>query len=127
MWSRMVHLKFNALTILLLAAFMLRALIPSGWMPQASNGDGVTLVICTAAGMKQIVLGPDGEPVDDAPNATHEPCPFAAWAKFPPPLLAVSLAPHLSLGSSEPIADTPIPPQATHLRLAAPRAPPVRA
>ena len=120
----------HGLTVLLLTAFMLRALIPTGWMPQAAGSDGgVTLVICTVAGFQEITLGPDGhaKPADDAgqANAGHDPCPFASVAKFAPPALTALLVPPANFTGVAPVVDAPIPPAATHIRLADSRAPPV--
>lgn len=127
--SRSAHLT-HGLTVLLLAAFMLRALIPTGWMPQASgSGDGVTLVICTVAGLQEVTLGPDGHPhpADNTGqvNSGHDPCPFASVAKFAPPVLTASLLPPMVFASVAPVAQPPATPAATHLRLAESRAPPV--
>lgn len=120
----------NGLTVLLLAAFMLRALIPAGWMPQTSiGGNGVTLVICTVAGLQEVTLGPDGhpQPSDDTTtaNAGHDPCPFASGAQFTPPALTAILVPPANVAGVAPVAHEPAPPPATHLRLAESRAPPV--
>ena len=89
----------HGMTVVLLTAFMLRALIPTGWMPQAStSGDGVTLVICTVAGLQEITLGADGhkQPAGDVDqaNAGHDPCPFAAVAKFTPPAPVAAASPN---------------------------------
>ena len=120
----------HGLTVLLLAAFMLRALIPTGWMPQASgSGDGVTLVICTVAGLQEITVGPDGhqKPAGEAgqANAGHDPCPFASVAKFMPPGLTALLVPPADVTGVAPVAAVPAAPASTHLRLAESRAPPV--
>ncbi len=117
----------HGLTVLLLTAFMLRALIPTGWMPQASTtGDGVTLVICTVAGLQEITLGPGGHPTSDSSqNAGSDPCPFAAVAKFTPPALMPLLVLPTDYGAVEPLRHTTETPAATHLRLAESRAPPV--
>jgi hypothetical protein len=118
----------HGLTVVLLTAFMLRALIPTGWMPQVStSGDGVTLVICTVAGLQEITLGADGHPTGDSDqaNAGHDPCPFSAVAKFTPPALTPLLIPPTDYGAVEPLRHAPAAPAATHLRLAESRAPPV--
>jgi hypothetical protein len=118
----------HGLTVMLLTAFMLRALIPTGWMPQASTtGDGFTLVICTVAGLQEVTLGSDGHPTgnSDQANAGHDPCPFAAVAKFTPPALTPLLILPTDYGAVAPLLDTTEAPAATHLRLAESRAPPV--
>ena len=120
--------RYSGLTVILLAAFMLRALIPTGWMPLASDTDGMTLVICTVAGLQEITLGPDGhpQPSDESSQASgHDPCPFAAAVKFTPPALAAILIPPANTAGVAPVAHEPAPPSATHLRLAESRAPPV--
>ena len=115
----------HGLTVLLLTAFMLRALIPTGWMPQASTtGDGITLVICTVAGLQEVTLGPDGHPQTSG-DTGHDPCPFAAIAKFTPPALTPLLVLSTDRGAVAPVRYTPEAPAATHLRLADSRAPPV--
>jgi hypothetical protein len=117
----------HGLTVALLTAFMLRALVPTGWMPQASTtGDGLTLVICTVAGLQEITLGPDGHPASDSTqNAGSDPCPFAAVAKFTPPALTLLPVLPTDQGAVEPLRHTAETPAATHLRLAESRAPPV--
>ena len=126
--NRVAHFT-HGLTVVLLAAFMLRALIPTGWMPQASGSDGVTLVICTVAGLQEITLGPDGHPApaDESSqvNAGHDPCPFASAAKFAPPGLIALLQPPPVFVGVAPAVGPQTSPAATHLRLALSRAPPV--
>ncbi len=117
----------HGLTVVLLAAFMLRALIPTGWMP--GSADGVTLVICTVAGIQEITLGPDGHklPTDDSGQANpgHDPCPFASAAKFAPPALTAFLMPPVDVTGVVPVVHALAIPAPTHLRLADSRAPPV--
>jgi hypothetical protein len=119
----------HGLTVLLLTAFMLRALIPTGWMPQASSSDGVTLVICTVAGFKQITLGPGGHPQpadeSDQANAGNDPCSFASVVKLAPPALTALLVLPTDFAGIEPLSEAAAAPAATHLRLAESRAPPV--
>lgn len=80
------NLRFAA-AHLALAAMVLRALLPAGWMPGASAG--TPLVVCTMNGPEWIVLGADGKPLkhqpaqDDARH--HEMCPFAAAASLATP------------------------------------------
>jgi len=124
--QKSAHLT-HGLTVVLLAAFMLRALIPTGWMP--GSADGVSLVICTVAGIQEITIGPDGHklPTDDSgqANAGHDPCPFASAAKFAPPGLTALLLPPVSSTGVVPVVQSPSVPAPTHLRLADSRAPPV--
>jgi hypothetical protein len=72
---------------LALAAMVLRALLPAGWMPGASAG--TPLVVCTMNGPEQIMLGADGKPLKHQPSKDdvrhHDMCPFAAAASLATP------------------------------------------
>src|ERR1044071_7131983 len=89
----MLHMQGMLLAIrhLALAALILRALLPAGWMPDAQAG----LVICAAGTLG--VIHHDGAPGDSSGHAdgkvAHEECPFAAA----PQLAATSDAPQLTL------------------------------
>lgn len=70
---------------LLLAAVVLRALIPVGFMPDfraAAHGE-FKIVICTASGSKLVTLDADGKLIAGEPSSDHkaphhdEPCAFA--------------------------------------------------
>lgn len=80
------NLRFAAIH-LALAAMVLRALLPAGWMPGVSAG--TPLVVCTMNGPEQIVLGADGKPLKHQPSQDdarhHEMCPFAAAAQLASP------------------------------------------
>jgi hypothetical protein len=80
------NLRFAAVH-LALAAMVLRALLPAGWMPGASAG--TPLVVCTMNGPEQIVLGADGKPLKHQPSQDdargHEMCPFAAASHLASP------------------------------------------
>lgn len=58
-----------------LAAMVLRALLPAGWMPGPAHS--ALFVICTAEG--GIVHHAPGNPLDKA-DRDHQICPFAAGA-----------------------------------------------
>jgi hypothetical protein len=85
----------HALLHLALAAMILRAFLPAGWMPNL-QGDGRTaLVICTMDGP---VVDTSGKALagKDDPRA-HESCPFAAAAQPAPAQDYIALAaPELS-------------------------------
>jgi hypothetical protein len=80
-----------AIRHLALAALILRALLPAGWMPDAQAG----LVIC--AGGTLGVIHHDGAPGDSSGHSdgkmAHEECPFAAATQ----LAAAPDAPRLTL------------------------------
>lgn len=63
---------------IVLAAFLLRALLPVGYMP--SFGGGVFIEICTPQGIEYLAFGPDGLPLTDPQDghsaAVEHPCPF---------------------------------------------------
>jgi hypothetical protein len=65
-----------------LAAMLLRALMPAGWMPSAAASAGTPITICTMHGAVQMALGADGQPLKKSHNQDnsrhHEMCPFAA-------------------------------------------------
>ncbi|MEQ1651688.1 MAG: DUF2946 family protein [Hyphomicrobium sp.] len=68
---------------LLLTAFVLRALIPAGFMADFSNATNgvVKIVICSASGSKMLMLDADGKPAP-IENASHHdaPCAFSGLA-----------------------------------------------
>lgn len=86
MFSTLKHHPF--LCWLVLAAILLRGLVPAGMMPGATQSDGrlFPLVICTSYGTSTVMVGadkiPDAPPLPD--HGTHEdagqmaPCAFAA-------------------------------------------------
>ena len=75
-----------ALRHLALAALILRALLPTGWMPDAQSG----LVICAAT---LGVIHHDGAPGHSDGKMTQEECPFAAA----PHLASAPATPQLAL------------------------------
>ncbi len=99
----------------LLLAFVLRALIPAGFMPGLPDGpDGApALVICTAHGLKLAVAGEAAQP-DGGGAAKHagEPCVFSGT----PPLAAADgpagepLLTHLVTAAATPARDITLPP-----------------
>ena len=79
-----------------LAAMLLRAFLPSGWMPSANLT--VPVVMCTMAGPVRVLVA-IGEPQkkqghDD--GRQHEFCPFAAAVAFAAPSSTATLAPPTS-------------------------------
>jgi hypothetical protein len=79
----------NAATAFALAAMVLRALLPAGWMPATTGAHGTTFVICTMNGPKRVTL-PDA-PVKKQPQQPDDrgsgPCPFGvAGLAFAPPV-----------------------------------------
>lgn len=87
------NLRFAAIH-LALAAMVLRALLPAGWMPGASAG--TPLVVCTMNGPERIVLGADGKPLKHQPSQDdalhHEMCPFAGAPHLASPSAVAGIA-----------------------------------
>ncbi len=79
---------------LALAAMLLRALLPEGWMPNPGGIAGTPVVLCTSYGMEHIVLDADGKPVKPQDSQRSDICAFAASA-------------HLAQGSMAPAFTTP--------------------
>ncbi|SNS97925.1 MULTISPECIES: DUF2946 family protein [unclassified Azospirillum] len=92
---------------LLLAALVLRGLIPAGFMPNLETGNGQGwLVICTGAGERSIKLD-DGTGGQHGPVDQHQQglCPFAALVGLTPILfLAALLLPLLPCRLIRPLA-----------------------
>lgn len=109
-----------------LVAMLLRALVPAGWMPVASQG--VPLVVCTAQGLQTIDIGTH-KPADHAPARTsHDVCPFAAAASLAPPQSEAVLSQPALIASAVALSLTEGRPQATtQFHPQSPRAPPATA
>ena len=88
--------RSRAIAVIALAAMMLRALLPDGWMPAGGNDAGTMLTICTMDGPVRMVLGDDGQLHKQQPadhnKGSHEVCPFAAAQHFAAPISLASLA-----------------------------------
>jgi hypothetical protein len=125
---RLMRGRFARLTVihLALAAMMLRALLPAGWMPSASAASFIT--ICTMDGISKIALDANGKPVKNTPaqdGARHDICPFAAAPHFAttPPALAVSVPSTIAALAQAPAAFASTHPIARYAAQS-PRAPP---
>jgi len=69
-----------------LAAMMLRALMPDGWMPSQASAGGAVIALCTIDGAVSLAIGEDGKPAPHDPahnDGRHvDVCPFAAAPHF---------------------------------------------
>jgi hypothetical protein len=67
------------LRLLAILALLIRAAVPSGWMPVADAG-GIRIAICSGSGPMDMVVGQDGTLHRDAPvqdrQAPRDVCPF---------------------------------------------------
>jgi hypothetical protein len=79
-----IALHRSAALSLALAAMLLRALLPDGWMPSA-NASGSLFTICSVEPAHRDGKAPQSE------GHTHVPCAFAAASTLAPPSL-VALA-----------------------------------
>lgn len=100
---------------LLLAAVVLRALIPVGFMPDfGAAAKGVfKVVICTAAGSKHVMLDADGKPLPDQKSQHHDqPCAFAGLAAVAVPVLDAQhiVVPLVSVDTYHPTLAVALPP-----------------
>jgi len=78
------NLRF-ATVYLALAAMMLRALLPTGWMPGVASG-GATITVCTLNGPVQLDVGGKAHKQNKQDDGrSHEACAFAAAPHFASP------------------------------------------
>lgn len=97
MWSGRISL-IACLKAVLVAAFVVRALIPPGYMLEAASAaEGVKIVLCSAHGAIEARFDPktgeityDETPTKKVP-AGDQPCAFAAFAKLAAPASVPSL------------------------------------
>ena len=85
--------SFQCVARLVLAAMLLRAFVPAGWMPNISGlARGVPIVICSGSGAQTVLVDPDGKPVQPANPTDHGVCAFAASGPLALPLAVLFLA-----------------------------------
>lgn len=87
------HLAHSLLVAAIVFAFVLRALIPTGWMPSAA-GSGQPLVLCTAQGPQILNIEIGGKPTAPSKHQSHEFCVYAGNA--------TANAPHGILPATQP-------------------------
>lgn len=117
--------------VVVMTAMLLRAALPSGWMPDPAQGHGSLLVMCSVAGHAHFNSGAGGERLKHKPahGDTHSDiCPFAAASPLAPFHAAIALPdPGLSIA----LARLPLPRvvaiAASQYKPNSPRAPPVLA
>ena len=107
---------------LLLAALLLRAMVPLGWMPGSAQLGQAAWIICTADGQIQ-----HGAPGKDDTAHQHPPCAFAAAHVMASPQASAIAAPVLQAA----VIETRTLPTAFHVAASftpqSPRAPPISA
>ena len=107
---------------LLLAALLLRAMVPLGWMPGTAQLGQASWIICTADGQIQ-----HGTPGKDDARQHQQPCAFAAAQAVAAPVGHVLAAPLLQVAAVENTATFAAPSVAAHFTPQSPRAPPFSA
>jgi len=112
---------------LALAAMVLRALLPAGWMPNVGGQPGSALIICSMDGGADMSAGHASLPSKHQPDGRgeHDGCPFAAaphlaTAAMLPAVLRPQLAQYLVPGNGQSHAAPALPGYAPNN----PRAPP---
>jgi hypothetical protein len=108
---------------LLLAALLLRAMVPLGWMPGTAQLGQAAWIICTAAG--DIQHGAPGK--DDSHQQHQQPCAFGAAHAMASPQTASFAAPLLQRVAFETSAAPAAIRIAAPFTPQAPRAPPLSA
>ncbi len=86
MTPRRFNPAFVAAILLMAFAASFRALVPSGFMPEARTGV-FELVICGSEGLRTLVVDAKGDPVDDEEGHAErvEVCAFAGVGHTPAP------------------------------------------
>jgi hypothetical protein len=94
-WHRSLQSQATRLiTSLVFCAFLLRALVPVGFMPDIAGllAGGMPLVICSGGMEKTVFVDADGQPLaDHSVPAAEAPCLFAGLTPVPLPLLVLVL------------------------------------
>lgn len=73
---------------IVLAAMLLRAIIPAGWMPNPDGAGQTPFIVCSLGGL-QIVTPHNGDPAPKTSGHTaRNICPFAAAAHLAPAVFA---------------------------------------
>jgi hypothetical protein len=104
---------------LLLAALLLRALVPLGWMPGAPQLGQAAWIICSADGQ----IG-HGTPGKDDSRQHEQPCAFAGLHVIAAPDVPVFAAPSLRATALAPRIAATVAVRAARFTTGAPRAPP---
>jgi len=117
------------LALLVLPGFLVRALVPAGFMPAIGHGAVLTMELCSGHSAQPVVVHLDGAPVpadQGQPSSKHHeaPCVFASTAGGAPPPLIAAVA---SMPAPQDIRVLPSPAAPVARRAArahTPRAPP---
>ena len=127
--SGLLRLTQQTMLQLALAAMVVRALVPAGWMPGPSEGaTGAPLIICTGQGLATVYLDAAGKPIphhDQGQTHQRDVCPYAAAGHLALPEIGPHYAaPSLALLKEPAAGKTDALPRAHALRAHRPRGPP---
>jgi hypothetical protein len=86
------------LLLFLLAALLLRAGAPPGWMPNPQGALGAPLVICTGDGSHLVQIDGHGQPARPQSAQRHDLCAFAGHQAAPAPEIALVSGPATFVG-----------------------------
>jgi Protein of unknown function (DUF2946) len=114
---------------LALAAMLLRALLPAGWMPNPAGIGESIFIVCTMDGpVQQADQHQQGKHMPDDGQRGHEECPFAAAPHIAAPAAVALLALPSYFGRfSNPPSLTAATATASSYQPQSPRAPPLSA
>ena len=105
---------------LLLAALLLRAMVPLGWMPGTAQLGQASWIICTADGQIQ-----HGTPGKDDAGQHQQPCAFAAAQVLVSPAGHALPVPLLQVAAIDSASVSTAPAMAAHFTPQSPRGPPI--
>nr|TFG51719.1 MAG: hypothetical protein E4H34_05910 [Hyphomicrobiales bacterium] len=126
--SRIISHK--AAIFFVLAAYLLRAFVPAGWMPAATAGEaGNFIVICTLSGLKSIEVDSNGKPLnEEAPHDSNDDGKTCAFGTAPKLALAgvdiIGASPDAAYALRARLRQAPVPKTGGLHATYAPRAPP---
>ena len=113
---------------LALAAILLRALLPPGWMPNPSIGSNSPFIICTVDGISTSGVAAHGAPNRNPPNQgdgrLRDVCAYACAVHFVSPIAKVTVAPPNLRARTDTCELAPTCPTIARYTQQSPRAPP---
>lgn len=123
--GRSVNLQNRKMAVhIVLAAMLLRAIIPAGWMPNPSGTGQTPFIVCSLGGL-QIVTPQSGDTdKQSSHDAPRNICPFAAAAHLAPGVAPLFFLPPLRGSFAVPLVEQAQNILRPALDQAAPRGPP---
>jgi hypothetical protein len=109
-WLARLRLSKGA-AVVALFAILAHAILPVGWMPvfAASPSQGLSIIICTSAGVTHVQIGADGKPIEQAPSQggrhNHQCCPCTGAPQLVPPEHALAIVVPSYAGYALPLSE----------------------